>query len=71
MTTTLISTTIAASATIAAVVGLIIFLTIREIADAGETAVPRLLSAHLLTYSVPLLVAFAIIVIVEFLHIID
>ncbi|MEE8471241.1 MAG: hypothetical protein V3S51_07925 [Dehalococcoidia bacterium] len=63
-------TTAAASVTAAAVVGLIIFLVVRELADASERRPLQLLSRYLGIYATPLLIAFAFIAIMEVVEVI-
>lgn len=63
-------TTTATSVTIAAVVGLILFLVVRELADASEKPSLQLLSRYLTLYAVPLLVSFVFIVIIEIVRVI-
>ena len=74
MTSIVISTTIAWTSTAAvAMVGLIIFLIARELADARKESNTRmgLLSRHLAAFAVPLLIVFAFIVIMAVLEVID
>ena len=73
MVSSIISTTIAwASTGAVAVVGLIIFLVARELADAGKESDMRLglISRHLAAFAVPLLIVFAFIVVMEVLEVI-
>lgn len=71
MVTTVITATIAsASATAVAVVGLIILLVTRELADASERPILRLFSRHIAVYVPSLLIAFAFIVVMRVLQVI-
>ena len=73
MVSTVMSTTIAwASTGAVAVVGLIVFLVARELADASESPDIRLglLRRHLVAFAVPLLIVFAFIVVMEVLEVI-
>jgi hypothetical protein len=71
MTSIVVSvTTAATSVTIAAVIGLIVFLVVRELADASGKPSLQLLSRYLTLYAVPLLVSFAFIVIIEIVRVI-
>lgn len=71
MVSTVITTTIAAaSVAVAAVVGLVLLLVARELADAGESpdTRPGLLSRHLAAFAAPLLIVFAFIVVMKVLE---
>ena len=68
MVSTVITTAITASAGGIAVIGLIVLLVTRELADASEQPAIQLFSRHLAVFAMPLLVAFAFIVIMEVLR---
>ncbi len=61
----LVITTIAASTAMAgvAIAGLMILLAARELIDTSEKTTFQLLNRHIIVFAIPLLVAFAIIVI--------
>jgi len=66
MVSSIVSTTIVtASMTATAVIGLIILLVARELADSSESPLFRLLSRHTAILSIPLLIVFVFIAIVE------
>ena len=71
MVSTALTTVLAASGGVVVAVGLIIFLATRELVDASERPGLKLLGRDLSVYAVPLLVAFAFIVIMEVLQAID
>ena len=71
MVTTVFTTTLAASISAVTVVGLIVFLIARELADASERPVVRLFCERIAVFLPPLLVAFAFIVIMKVLEVID
>ncbi|GAG31088.1 unnamed protein product [marine sediment metagenome] len=70
MVCTVVTTAIAASITVAAVVGLITLLVVREVADASKRPVLKLLGRHLAAFSIPLLVVLVFVVIMHMLEII-
>ncbi len=71
MVCTVVTTAIAASITVAAVVGLITLLVVREVADASKRPSFRLFGRHLAAFSIPLLVVLVFIVVIQMLEIID
>ena len=70
MVCTVVTTAIAASITVAAVVGLITLLVVKEVADASKRPSLRLLGRHLAAFSIPLLVVLVFIVVIQMLEII-
>ena len=70
MVCTIVTTAIAASITVAAVVGLITLLIVREVADASKRPSLRLLGRHLAAFSIPLLVVLVFTVVIQMLEII-
>jgi len=70
MVCTVVTTAIAASITVAAVVGLITLLVVKEVADASKRPSSRLLGRHLAAFSIPLLVVLVFIVVTQMLEII-
>ncbi len=71
MISTVVTMTLASSLAVVLVVGLIIFLAARELADASDMPSLKLFSRYLSVYAAPLLVAFAFIVVMEVLRAID
>ena len=70
MVCTIVTTAIAASITVAAVVGLITLLIVREVADSSKRPSLILLGRHLAAFSIPLLVVLVFTVVIQMLEII-
>jgi hypothetical protein len=69
MVSSIVSMTIVtASMTATAVIGLVILLVTRELADASESPLLRLLSRHTALFSMPLLIVFVFIAIMKTLQ---
>ena len=67
MVCTIFTTAIAASFTVAAVVGLITLLVVREVTDASKRPSLRLFGRHLAAFAIPLLIVVVFIVAVDVL----